>query len=478
MIKSVRIFALLMMLIPTGCALGPDFKPPEMEIPAEYRFAETSEAASMDLKWWELFDDPVLYTLVTMALENNNNLKIAVSRMEQARAALGITRAEQYPRLDIEAGASIGTFSGGSRSETTNHSLYVAPVLRWEIDFWGKYRRSSEAARAELTASKYGVRSLQLDLISEVVGAYFLLLDYHQRLAIARETLDSRLKSLEIIQQRFDRGIIPEIDLNQAQIQKEIAAGAIPLYERLISTTEHALSLLLGRLPGQIARGRGLDHQNTPPEIPAGLPAQILERRPDIVQSLYLLNAQNARIGVATAMRLPAISLTGLLGLASSEISSITSEGGVWSAGAGLLGPLFDFNKGKQRVVLEEERTRQVLFEYEDTVLNAFREVEDALVEVETYRREMEAVTNKLVAAQNANDLSAERYDKGVTSYLEVLEADRTLFSVQLELSDLKQRYFRSYVTLYKALGGGWISREEMAQTKTANQQKTTAEKE
>jgi multidrug efflux system outer membrane protein len=256
-----------------------------------------------------------------------------------------------------------------------------------------------------------------------VVGTYYLLLDYHQRLAIARETLDSRLKSLSIIQQRYDKGIIPEIDLNQAQIQKEVAAGSIPLYERMIANTEHALSLLLGRFPGPVARGTDLSRQPLPPEIPEGLPAQIMWRRPDILQSLYSFNAQNARIGVATAMRLPAISLTGLLGLASSEVSSITSEGGVWSAGAGLLGPLFDWSRGKERVRAEEALTQQALFSYEETVLNAFREIEDALVDIDTYRRETEAVTNKLIAAQNAKELSTERYDRGVTSYLEVLEA-------------------------------------------------------
>jgi multidrug efflux system outer membrane protein len=311
-------------------------------------------------------------------------------------------------------------------------------------------------------ATDYGLRSLQLSLISQVATTYYLLLDYHQRLIIAQETLTSRLRSLDIIQQRFDRGILPEIDLNQAQIQKEIAAAAIPLYERSIAKTEHALSILLGRLPGEITQGTALNRQVIPPNIPAGLPAQLLERRPDVIQSLYLLNAQTARIGVATAMRLPAISLTGALGYASTEISSITSDGGVWSVGGSLLGPILDFGKGKQRVVIEEARTQQALYSYENTVLNALKEVEDALVEIETTSREIDAVTNKLKAARNAKRLSDERYDKGVTSYLEVLEADRTLFSVELEYSDLKQRYLSAYVTLYKSLGGGWISKEEV----------------
>lgn len=463
--KTVNVMFIAGCLFLAGCAMGPDFKPPEIETPANYNNSTETRAVKTDLIWWELFDDPVLYTLVTEALGNNKNLKIAVARMEEAAATLGYTKADRFPRLDIDAGASTGTFAGGTRSETTNTTAFIAPTLRWEIDFWGKYRRATEAAQAQLIATDFGLRSLQLSLISEVVGTYYLLLDYQQRLFISKETLATRLKSLDIIQQRFDEGILPEIDLNQAQIQKEIAAAAIPFYERAIAKTEHALSILSGRLPQEITQGKRLNDQPIPPGIPAGLPAQILEQRPDIAQSFYTLNAQTARIGVATAMRLPAISLTGALGYASTEIASVTSDGGIWSLGGTLLGPILDFGKGRQRVVIEEALARQALFEYENTVLNAFREVEDALVEVETLSREINAVSNKLKAARNAKELSNERYDKGVTSYLEVLEADRTLFSVELEYSDLKQRYLNAYVTLYKSLGGGWISKEKKART-------------
>lgn len=448
--------------------MGPDFKPPEVETPEQFRYGAATEDTQIDLKWWELFDDPVLYTLVNMALENNKDVKIAISRMEEARATLGVTRADQFPQLDIKANGTYGNFTGTSYSETTNYSVYIAPVLSWEIDFWGKYRRATESAQAQLLASEYGLRAFQLSLIAQTISTYYLMLDFHQRLDIARETLQSRLKSLDIIQQRFDKGILPEIDLNQAQIQKEIAAQAIPLYQRTISKTEHALSILIGRLPGQIARGKSLKDQIEPPEIPTGVPARVLERRPDIAQSLYQLNAQNARIGVATAMRLPAISLTGLFGYASSEIANISTDGGVWSLGGSILGPIFDFGKSKQRVVVEEARTNQALFAYEKAVLQAFREIEDALVEISTYRDEIASAANRLAAARNANELSIERYDKGVTSYLEVLEADRTLFSVQLELSQLKKEYLSAYVNLYKALGGGWLSKEEMQQAQTA----------
>ncbi|MGW8325964.1 MAG: TolC family protein, partial [Desulfobacterales bacterium] len=306
---------------------------------------------------------------------------------------------------------------------------------------------------------------VQISLISEVVSTYFLLLDYHQRLKISEKTLVSRLQSLDIIQKRFDKGVIPEIDLNQAQIQKEIAEGAIPLYRRLIANTENALSILMGKFPGEIKTGDDLDQQTVPPDIPVGLPSSILERRPDIAEAMYLLQAQTARIGVAQALRFPSISLTGLFGVASSEISSISTDGTVWSVGGSLLGPVFDFKKSRQRVEIENERTQQALYRYENRVLFAFREVSDALNDIQTYKTQISTVERKLKAAENAARLSKMRYDKGVTSYLEVLDTERTLFDVGLEYSELKQQFYNAYVRLYKALGGGWLTKAEMEQT-------------
>ena len=455
-------FGILVFFFLSGCAVGPDFKPPVVETPKNYRFEKVPVETMINLKWWELFDDPVLCTLVSQALDNNRDLKIAASRMEQARAALGFTRADQYPSINIQAGAGTGNFAGGTRSDTRNHNYYVAPVLSWEIDFWGKFRRATESARAELMSSEYALRTVQIGLISEVVGSYYLLLDYHQRVKISKDTLKSRQESLDIIQKRFNRGIIPELDVNQAQIQKQIAAAAIPQYERSIAKTENVLSILLGKLPGAIRTGKGLNLETTPPEIPVGLPSNILERRPDIIEAMYLLEAQTANIGVAEAMRLPAISLTGLLGLASSQLSGITSEGGAWSANAGLFGPIFEFYKNIRRVEIEEAKTKEVLYFYENTVLTAFKEVEDALIEIDTYKKQMAAVEKKEKAAKNAYRLAKLRYDKGVSSYLEVLETERALFSAELELSQLKQQYLNGYVKLYKALGGGWITKEEM----------------
>jgi len=455
--------------------MGPNYQKPDVQSPDQFK-SDPFKTASVDigadaragdtvnLAWWELFSDPVLQSLVVDALNSNKNLLVAASRIEEARAFLGFTEADMYPALDIKAGASRGNLAGTSRLDSVDNNFYIAPVLSWEIDFWGKFRRSNEAARAEMMGSVYSLKTIQISLISEVVGAYFLLLDYQQGLKISQETLASRLESLDIIQKRFSKGIIPEIDLNQAQIQKEIAAAAIPVYERLIHKAKNTLSILLGRLPGEIKTGVALYEQTLPPDVPVGLPSSLLERRPDIAQAEHLLEAQNARIGIAEASRFPAISLTGILGVASDDLSTLTSSGAAWSVGGTLVGPLFHFNKYKKQVEIEKEKTKQARFVYENTVLNAFKEVEDALNEIHTYDRQIAAVENQLAAAENAARLAKIRYDKGVTSYLEVLETERQLFSVALDLSELRREYYNAYVKLYKSLGGGWLSEEEMVE--------------
>ena len=471
----LKVVSVWVSIILAGCAVGPDFKEPVLETPESYRIDEMPEEAVEDLKWWELFDDPVLHTLVTTALENNLDLKIAVARIEQARAFVGFNRADLYPRLDVQGGAFAGNNISPGRANTTDTAAFIAAPLSWEIDVWGKFRRGTESARAELFASEYGLRSVQLSLVADVVSTYYILLDFHQRLAIAQNTLKSRQRSLDIIQQRFDKGIIPEIDLNQAQVQKEIAAAQIPVNQRRIVQTENALSILLGHLPEAIETGTDLVKQPIPPDIPTGLPSSLLERRPDVLQTMYLLNAQTANIGVAEALRFPAITLTGALGVASTDLAGISSSGGLWGAGAGLLGPIFYFYKNIRRVDIEKALTKQVLFQYENTVLNAFREVEDSLVGIETYKRQIAAVRNQLKASTNANMLSNKRYDQGYTSYLEVLTTEQSLFRVQLQFSQLKRQYLNAYVNLYKALGGGWMTPEEMGEAKSEVKIQTVA---
>jgi multidrug efflux system outer membrane protein len=457
--KLISIVTLTSILFLTGCMLGPDFQKPVVDTPEKFRFSDEEAEEVVNLKWWELFNDPVLNSLVMTALEENKD----VSRVDEARASVGFTKADMYPAFNIEGSATRGNFSGILSDDTTNN-YFIAPTATWEIDVWGKLRRATEASRAELMATEYSMRTIQISLISEVVGTYFLLLDFHERLEVSRRTLESRIESLDIIEKRFFHGIVPEIDVNQAQIQKEEAAAAIPFFERQIALAEHALSILLGRFPGEVQTGIDLYSQAVPPEIPVGLPSSLLERRPDIVQAEYILKSQTELIGVTEALRLPALSLTGTAGYASSELLSVTTEGFAWNIGANLIGPIYQFDKNKLRVEIQKERTKQALLQYENTVLFAFRDVSDSLAEIQTYREQISFVSKKQAAAQNANRLSKLRYDKGVTSYLEVLDTERTLFNVNLELSELTQQYYNSYVRLYKSLGGGWLSEEEMKQ--------------
>jgi multidrug efflux system outer membrane protein len=457
-IRSWLPFMLLSLLV-SGCMrLGPDFEEPLVKTPELYRTeAELTELAD-DLQWWKLFDDPYLVSLVSMALERNRDVRIAVSRIAQSRAALGFTEADQYPRLDLDGGINRGNFTGTGKSPNTDTSSYITAPLSWEIDFWGKFSRATEAARADLIASEYGLKTVQLTLVSEVVAGYTQLLDFHRRLIISEETYKSRNQSLFIIQQRFDKGIIAELDVNWAQIELEIAAAAIPLYQRSIAKTENSLSILLGHLPGDIKiRGNNLE-QTIPPRIPVVVPTEILDRRPDIVRAKFLLKAQTENIGIAEALRWPSISLTATLGVANTDIGSVNVDGDTWSVGGQLLGPIFDFGKNKRRVEIEEQITQQFLFEFENSVLNAFREVEDALVEITTYRVELAAVGRQLQAAKNANKLSRERYNQGVSSYLEVLETERRLFATELTQSETRQLFLNAYVNLYKSLGGGWVT--------------------
>lgn len=254
---------------------------------------------------------------------------------------------------------------------------------------------------------------------------------------------------------------MPNWTSTRPRSRKKLPLDRFPLSKRAIANTENGLAILLGRLPETVRIKKNLG-ETSPPDIPVGLPSDILTRRPDILQAKLLLKAQTERIGVAEALRLPAISLTGTLGIASSDLGAVTTEGGVWSVGGRLLGPIVDFGKNKRRVQIETQRSQQALYQYENTVLTAFREVEDALVEIATYRDELAAVNRQQRAAKNANTLSKERYDKGVSSYLEVLDSERTLFNAELQQSQLQQRYRNAFVNLYKALGGGWTTPAEM----------------
>jgi len=446
----------------SGCKLGPDFQKPEYEGPSTFRFNTPSTDTIVNLRWWELFNDPVLDTLIKKALENNKDVMVAAARIDAARANLGYTKADQWPSFGFNIGASYGnSVSGLATLPDVSSNFFAFPEMSWEIGFWGKYRRLNESAKANLLSSEYGLRTVQISLISAVASSYFALLDNIKKLEISKSTLSARDSSLAIIQARYDYGVVAEIDLNQAQIQSAISAAAVPVYTRAIAFNQSTISILLGKYPDAIPIGQNLFDQLEPPDIPVGIPSQILTRRPDVMQAEFDYAAQNARIGAAQAMRWPSLNITGLLGVASSDLTSLTSAGLGWSVGGTLLGPLFQFGKNKRRVEIERANTVAALNIYESVALQAFKEVEDALIAIQTLRQELIAQQRRYTAALNAEYLSNERYDKGETSYLEVLDSQRQSFDAQLAFSQTRRDLLGAHVALYKSLGGGWLSPEE-----------------
>ncbi|HEY9052925.1 MAG TPA: efflux transporter outer membrane subunit, partial [Gammaproteobacteria bacterium] len=313
--KILILFALGLIVFFSGCKVGPDFVKPEYQSPLEFRYDSIKTDTVVNLRWWEIYNDKTLDTLIRIALAENKNVLIAAARIEAARAAVGYTRADQFPTLNVVAGVGGGNYLGGGNiSNPQSGNWFAYPELVWEIDFWGKYRRSTESARADLLATEYGRRTVQLGLISAVASTYFQYLDDISKWNISKQTVESRDSALSIIQARYYWGVVSELELNQAQIQRAIAAVTVPVYRRYIAYDQSALSILLGKNPDSIMVDATLFDIQVNTDIPTGIPSQLLERRSDIQEAQAAYEAQNAKIGVAVAMRFPAISLTGLLG--------------------------------------------------------------------------------------------------------------------------------------------------------------------
>jgi multidrug efflux system outer membrane protein len=459
--------SLLLALLMAGCMVGPNLEKPVVDSEEQFRFDSIAGDSMINLAWWELYGDPMLDTMIYMALERNRDVKTGLSRIEQAYAVLGVSRADLFPQLGYEVSATYGKPDPSGGSADASPLFVITPSVYWELDFWGKVRRANQAAQAEIFASEEALRQVQVSLISAVADGYFQLLDFDKRLDISRRTWETRKESLWIIEQRYAKGIIPEIDLNQAQQQEAVAAVAVPYYQRMVAHAENYLNILIGQNPRYLERG-SLDQDFSPPDIPVGIPSELLERRPDLIEAEKLFYAETARIGVAQAMRFPSISITGLLGVASSDLSGLVSgEAVLYSIGGSMLGPIFNWGKNKRRVDIQREVAGQALYRYEQSVLNAFREVDDALVDIHTYRLEYEARLRQQQAAINAARLSRARYDGGQTGYLEVLETERSMFNAELDASAVRRYLLSSYIFLYKALGGGWITPDQRSAEET-----------
>jgi multidrug efflux system outer membrane protein len=452
------LFAALCVPLFTACALTPDYERPELEVPEDYRETAPAGETVANVEWWDLFQDDQLDLLIRTALEENKDLGIALSRIQEARLTVIAVRANQFPFLNVEASGGRGRESRelvpGARSDD---QFLLAGDLTYQVDLWGEFRRGTEAARADLLSTEFAYRNITITLVSEVARNYLLLRDLDERLAISQRTLETRLESLKIIQARFDKGTVPELDVYQAQIEVAVAEAAVASFQRQITQTENGLRILLGRNPGPVTRGDALTSQVFPPDVPAGLPSELLQRRPDVVQAEANLMAATARVGVAEALRYPSISLTGRYGAVSTDLSDLNSgDAETWSIGANILAPIFNSGQLKAQAEAARERAKQAALAYEGTLQQSFREVEDALVGVRTYKDENAAQTRRALAAKNAARLSRARYDGGVVDYLEVLDTERTLFNAELAQTETLQLYYNAIVRLYAALGGGW----------------------
>jgi outer membrane protein, multidrug efflux system len=456
--------ACVLVVLTSGCLVGPNYTPPVVVTPSVYRGAAADSITPADVDsfgdqtWSEAFQDDALRDLIRTALQQNYDVRIAAARIVEARALLGITRADQWP--DVNATASAVTqrspeIAGRPASETS--AMEIGVSTRWELDFWGKFRRSTEGARASLLAEEWGQRQVVSSLVSDLAGAYFQLRAQDLELDIARRTLASRRDSLRLTQLLADRGATSLLDVRQAE-QLVFATGAlIPDLEQRIEQQENFISILLGKNPDGVARGRQLVDQPYPLAVPAGLPSTLLERRPDIRQAEQRLVAATADIGVAKADYFPRIALTGSGGFQSSALSRLlTGPAGFWAIGANALQPVFEGGRTRNRVKVAEARAQEATLIYQRTVQQAFREVSDALV---AYRKTQEVRIQQqqlTTAAEDATSLSNLRYRGGAASYLEVLDSETRFFSAQLDLTQAQLRERQAVVQIYRALGGGW----------------------
>ncbi|MBX7108004.1 MAG: TolC family protein [Chitinophagales bacterium] len=442
----------------SGCVVGGKFTQPQVATDSIYPNQVSADSIT-NLTWVALYQDTVLARFIKTTLDSNRNLLTAAARVEEAREIAGVVKANLYPAIGLSAGAAYGTAGTDAQKlgQLDGGSLSAFGTLSWEIDIWGKLRHAKRAAQSDFLAEIENRNALQVSLIAEVASNYFILRDLDNRLDIAKRTLISRHENTMIITARFDTGYVSELDKLQAEQQEYVAEGAIPEFERQITQIENALRVLMGMNPGTVIRGKPNVDQVIVPTIPSGIPAELLDRRPDIRSASLQMQAQFDRVGVAKANRLPVISLTGLLGFASPELNTFLTSGGFAAGGgAGLFAPLFNFGKLKHATKAEEFRLQQSAYQYQETILEAFSDVDNSLKNYESYTRQYDIVHRQVEAARKALILSEARYNFGYTDYTEVIIQQDNLFSAELNESFLLQSKLNSTVSLYRSLGGGW----------------------
>lgn len=454
---AVAFFSLLL----ASCSVGPNYHRPAIDTPATYRAEAATNTSLAELDWWQVYQDETLQALIREALTNNYDLHIAVTRVEQARAQAMQARSQFVPSVNYGGTVSRGRndFLGEPFPEKGTVDNTVSATLNtfWEVDLWGRVRRLNESARAQLLASEEGRRGVQLTLLSDVASAYFQLLELDQELEIAGETTNSFTESLRIFEQRMEGGTASALESSRAEAALDDAAATVPQTLQRVSETENQLCILLGRNPGPIERPALFLTRITLPDIPAGLPSTLLEHRPDVLESEQQLHSANALIGVSVAEFFPTIGLTGFLGKVSPELSAFTMGGAnAWGIAAEGTGPLFEGGRLVGQYRQSKASRDEAKWEYRRTILNAFREVSDALTAREELAKVRSYYADEVNSLQSAVKLSTERYVAGKASYYEVLEAQQQLFPAQLNLARTQLAQLEAIVNLYKALGGGW----------------------
>lgn len=468
------ILSLLLAMFLAGCAIGPDYKRPTIDTPAAWRVVEKEAQDTANTVWWHQFEDKVLNGLIDEALKQNYDLRVATARVEEYVGRYWVGRSGLFPQ--------IGAYGSATQDRATERGAAPIPSAvknpvenyqagfngSWEIDIWGKLRRSTEAAKADLLSTEEARQAVILSLVSSVATGYINLRDLDKQMEIATRTAKTREESYKLFKLRYEGGVISELELNQVKSEYEQALATIPQIEKQIGFQENALSLLLGRNPGPIDRGKSIDEMVLP-AVPVGLPSDMLEKRPDVRQAEQALVAANARIGVAKAQFFPTISLTGLFGWASTELSSLfTGPAQVWSWGGAAVAPIFTGGSLLGQFWASEAIQQQTLFNYQSTVQTAFREVNDALLDQKRTREQLEAQKRQVDSLKEYARIARLRYDNGYTSYIEVLDAERSLFNAELQYAQTQGILFGALVNLYKSMGGGWVVEADKLTTAAA----------
>jgi multidrug efflux system outer membrane protein len=461
-LPGLSIIGALCLSVLGGCVQGPNYVKPNVEVPSAYRFAGTpaqTDTQTASEAWWSGFGDPYLDGLVREALAKNRDLRIATGRVDEFAAILAGTRSQGLPQ--------VGYGISANRARTSEEKIppFVDPLSNtfgsilsasWEIDLWGRIRRETEAAQANLLASEEARRGVTLTLIASVIASYVTLLDLDEQLRVSEATLAGRKHSVEIFEKRFAGGWISEFEMTQARADYESVASQQPPIRQAIATQEHALSVLLGRNPGRIGRSTSLEALHSP-VVPAGLPSELLTRRPDILQAEQQLIAANALIGAARALFFPRITLTGLFGFASGSLGSLfTGPAHTWSFTGDVAGPIYTGGGLTAAVDQAEARRDQQFANYELVIQNAFRDVEDSLADLQNSAELRNTAEKRVDTLTRSVELATERYENGYSDYLDVLDAERNLFDAQLQLASARGDYQRALVSLYRALGGDW----------------------